>query len=51
MTAPRIPRGRPRHGAHDAPGAPMDFRAMMALRQKRAKFFADEGVVAVLDTA
>ena len=32
------------------PGAPMDFRAMMALRQKRAKFFADEGVVAVLET-
>jgi hypothetical protein len=31
------------------PGTPMDFRAMMALRQKRARFFADEGVVAVLD--
>ena len=30
-------------------GQPMDFRAMMALRQKRAKFFLDEGVVAVVD--
>jgi hypothetical protein len=32
------------------PGVPQDFRAIQQLRQKVGKFFADEGVVAVLDS-
>jgi len=39
-----------RRGAPNVPGQPVtDFRAMMALNQKRTKFFLDEGVLAMVN--